>query len=229
MEVIMNGRKLYGRELVGVGLSTIILFLPATPSNSMQNQETLHFIARLAAASAEGRAGAKSTELESPKKKSSPKPVERHAFTPDKKIAVDKITSFFVRANDSKRIQLSILIVHKQEFTQAARAFFNENVTPLLFSVSTLPNRTVFFDPALLRFEQRGRIWQPGASGNLPEVLPIAAGERFGGELTDSQVQQGVILLPEWFDLKRPSRCATEIFIIWRDLLSSSFHFWGGR
>ena len=79
-----------------------------------------------------------------------------------------------------------------------------EKVTPLVFSVSTLPNRTVNFDPALLRFEQRGRIWQPNAHKNSTDVWPLEEGGHFGGVINDSQVQQGVILLPKWFAPETP-------------------------
>jgi hypothetical protein len=123
---------------------------------------------------------------------------------PTSKNAAEQITSFFIRANDSKRIQLSMLVTHKKEFTQAVRKLLQENVTPLLFSVSTLPNRTANFEPALLRFEQRGRIWQPNGLKNSIEVWPLEAGSRFGGAINESQVQQGVILLPDWFDAAAP-------------------------
>jgi hypothetical protein len=96
------------------------------------------------------------------------------------------------------------LIVHKQEFTQAVRALFRDNVTPLFLSVSTLPNRKAVFDPTLLRFEQCGRLWRPEMTGSVPEVLSLEAGEPFGGTLTDGQIHQGVILLPEWFDPQTP-------------------------
>jgi hypothetical protein len=123
---------------------------------------------------------------------------------PAAKLEANKIISFFVRANDSKRIQLSILVTYKEEFTQAVRQLTGERVTPLLFSVSTLPNRTRYFDPALLRFEQRGRSWQPNPARNAIDIWPWEEGEVFGGVLSDTQVHQGVILLPEWFDPQAP-------------------------
>jgi hypothetical protein len=129
-------------------------------------------------------------------------PIQPTKGTPN--IPTDKVTSFFVRANDSKRIQLSMLIACKEEFTQAVRALVGEKVTPLLFSVSTLPNRTVYFDPSLLRFEQRGRIWQPSTDSAAMDMLPLEEIEPFGGKLSEGQVQQGVILLPAWFDPQAP-------------------------
>jgi hypothetical protein len=84
------------------------------------------------------------------------------------------------------------------------RELFGENVTPLVFSVSTLPLRHVVFDPARLRFEQRGRAWQPDSSRRALDVWPLEEGSRFGGPIADGQIQQGVILLPAWFDPQAP-------------------------
>jgi hypothetical protein len=125
-------------------------------------------------------------------------------LSPARKLEANKITSLFVRANDSKRIQFSILITYKDEFTQAVRKLLGEEVTPLLFSVSTLPTRTAHFDPALLRFEQSGRSWQPSPERNAIDIWPWEEGGAFGGELTDTQIHQGVILLPAWFDPQAP-------------------------
>lgn len=120
------------------------------------------------------------------------------------KIEADKITSFFVRANDSKRIQLSMLVAYRAELTEAVRQIFGQKVTPLVFSVSTLPNRSVNFDPTLLRFEQRGRVWQPVANDNTADILPLDEGARFGGTVTDSEVHQGIVMLPAWINPKEP-------------------------
>jgi hypothetical protein len=120
------------------------------------------------------------------------------------KIEGDKITSFFVRANDSKRIQLSMLVAYKAELTEAVRQIFGQKVTPLVFSVSTLPNRSVQFDPTQLRFEQRGRIWQPESGDNAADFLPLDEDAKFGGTVTDGQVHQGIVLLPAWINPKEP-------------------------
>jgi hypothetical protein len=132
--------------------------------------------------------------------KSSPEPF----VTTSRKIETDKVTSFFVRANDSKRIQLSMLVAYKAEFTQAVRELVGHKVTPLVFSVSTLPNRIVYFDPSQLCFEQGGRCWRPEAMGGQLDVLSLEEGGRFGGKLTDGELHQGVIFLPEWFDPATP-------------------------
>ncbi|MGH7601814.1 MAG: hypothetical protein ACREOI_36085, partial [bacterium] len=131
-------------------------------------------------------------------------PSKNTPLSPARTLEANKITSLFVRANESNRIQLSLLITYKDEFTQAVRELIGEEVTPLLFSVSTLPTRTAQFDPALLRFEQRGRSWQPRPERNAIDVWPWEEGGAFGGTVTDAQIHQGVILLPKWFDPQTP-------------------------
>ena len=147
-----------------------------------------------------------------PKKNFSSKNAEPRPLSPARKLETNKIISLFVRANDSNRIQFSILITYKNEFTQAVRSLIGEEVTPLLFSVSTLPTRTANFDPALLRFEQRGRSWQPSPERNAIDVWPWEEGGTFGGILTDTRPQQGVILLPAWFDPQTPITLRYENF-----------------
>jgi hypothetical protein len=132
------------------------------------------------------------------------RPADRVPVVNLKKIEADKITSFFVRANDSKRIQLSMLVAYKPEFAEAVQQMVGQKVTPLVFSVSTLPNRQIEFDPAKLRFEQRGRTWQPNANHDVLEVLPLDESAKFGGLVTDHEVHQGVVLLPAWMNPKEP-------------------------
>jgi hypothetical protein len=121
-----------------------------------------------------------------------------------KKVEADKITSFFVRANDSKRIQLSMLVAYKTDLAEAVRQLLGEKVTPLVFSVSTLPNRAVVFDPAKLRFEQRGRAWQPATDNQVADIVPLDDNAKFGGVVQDGEVHQGIVLLPAWIDPQQP-------------------------
>jgi hypothetical protein len=132
------------------------------------------------------------------------RPADRVPVVNLKKIQADKVTSFFVRANDSKRIQLSMLVAYKPEFAEAVQQMVGQKVTPLVFSVSTFPNRQVEFDPAKLRFEQRGRTWQPNANHDVLDVLPLDDNAKFGGLVTDREVHQGVVLLPAWMNPKEP-------------------------
>ncbi|MDZ7364153.1 MAG: hypothetical protein ONB46_26095 [candidate division KSB1 bacterium] len=132
------------------------------------------------------------------------KPADRLPAVSLKKMETDKITSFFVRANDSKRIQLSMLVVYKAELAAAVQKIYGRKVTPLVFSVSTFPNRNVVFDPEKLRFEQSGRIWQPENNERAIEVLPLDDNAKFGGLVNDGEVHQGIVLLPAWMNPKEP-------------------------
>lgn len=124
--------------------------------------------------------------------------------TPLAKLQADKITSFFVRDNDSNRIQLSMLVAYQAELTKAVREIVGQKVTPLVFSVSTLPSRMVSFDPTQLRFEQNGRQWTPMTGPHSPDVMPLEENGVFGGKVADGEVHQGVVLLPAWFNPHRP-------------------------
>jgi hypothetical protein len=132
------------------------------------------------------------------------RPVDRLPVVNLKKMETDKITSFFVRANDSKRIQLSMLVAYKAELAVAMQKMYGQKVTPLVFSVSTFPNRQVEFDPAKLRFEQRGRIWHPENDSDAVDVLPLDDHAKFGGVVTDGEVHQGIVLLPAWMNPQEP-------------------------
>lgn len=132
------------------------------------------------------------------------RPVDRLPVVNLKKMETDKITSFFVRANDSKRIQLSMLVVYKAELAVAMQKMYGQKVTPLVFSVSTFPNRRFDFDPAKLRFEQGGRIWHPAGAEGVVDILPLDDNAKFGGVVTDGEVHQGIVLLPAWINPKAP-------------------------
>jgi hypothetical protein len=132
------------------------------------------------------------------------RPVDRIPVVNLKKMETDKITSFFVRANDSKRIQLSMLVVYKAELAVAMQKMYGRKMTPLVFSVSTFPNRNVEFDPEKLRFEQRGRIWHPESSPNAVDILPLDDNAKFGGVVTDGEIHQGIVLLPSWMNPQEP-------------------------
>jgi len=132
------------------------------------------------------------------------RPVDKIPAVNLQKTQADKITSFFVRANDSKRIQLSVLVAYKMELTEALQKMLSQKVTPLVFSVSTFPTRSVEFDPAKLRFEQNGRIWQPGANKNVADILPLDDHAKFGGVVIDGEVHQGIVLLPAWMNASEP-------------------------
>jgi len=70
----------------------------------------------------------------------------------------------------------------------------------------------VYFDPALLFFEQNGHVWQPQVSGSGLDVLPLEDGAAFGGTLVNGELHQGVILLPDWFNASEPIMLRYEDF-----------------
>jgi hypothetical protein len=194
-------QKFFRRRFISMGLGMMILLTTTSPTRSLQAQPMHYTSAELVAKKEKEEI---SEPASSPRKNASTREAGFIPSLPSRKTETDKITSIFVRANDSKRIQFSILVACRREFTQAVRELFGVNVTPLVFSVSTLPLRNVVFDPARLRFEQRGRAWQPDSSRHALDVWPLEQGSRFGGPIADGQIQQGVILLPEWFDPQAP-------------------------
>jgi hypothetical protein len=179
----------------------IMLTSPSSPVHSRQLPRAGQEAAAIAQPAGEAESRLPRHPAPSAKKSS---PGNHLPVVSSSKIERDKITSFFVHANGSKRIQLSILVVHNQEFTVSVRALLGASVTPLLFSVSTMPNRTAQFEPAQFGFEQSGRLWQPDPARAALDVWPLEAGAPFGGTIADGQVHQGVILLPEWFDSRQP-------------------------
>lgn len=187
----MNTVKILQYILVSM---VVIAILQCSPFSIVKN----------ASAQPEPQLVAANSVLTARAKKSATPKVDRLPAVSPQKIKTEKITSFFVRINDSKRIELSMLVVYEEDFAESVRAMIGQKITPLVFSVSTLSNRTVDFDPTLLRFEQHGHAWQPQAAGNTIDFLPMEEGGKFGGAITGKQVQQGVILLPAVFDPQTP-------------------------
>ena len=114
------------------------------------------------------------------------------------------IQSLFVRPEGKHSNAILILVAYNSEVTRVVREILHSNKTPLIFSVSALPSVEVDFDPALFQFEQNQKVWQPNADPNTFEILPLGKNTKFGGDLTDDEIHQGVILLPEWLDITRP-------------------------
>ncbi len=114
-------------------------------------------------------------------------------------VMVNQITSFYVRGGEQNRIMLSMLMGHNFELTTLVRQVTGDQVTPVVLSVSTLPDRQGFFDPALLSFEQNGKIWKPNVN-STDDLLPLTPETPFGGEVNQGQVHQGVFFIPAWFD-----------------------------
>jgi len=200
----MKTRTIFRRGVVSGCVIAVAQMFSSQTSEAMQREEGANASTpTLIAANLNVNTPAnepKSSKRESPLAR----PVDRIPVVNLKKMETDKITSFFVRANDSKRIQLSMLVVYKTDLAVAIQKMYGQKMTPLVFSVSTFPNRQVAFDPAKLRFEQRGRIWHPETGQNSADILPLDDNAKFGGVVTDSEVHQGIVLLPAWINPQAP-------------------------
>lgn len=116
----------------------------------------------------------------------------------------NQINSLFIRPEGKHSKTILMLVAYNEEVTKAVRRILQTNETPLIFSVSTLPSTEVFFDPTFLQFEQDDQIWQPNDKPDNYELFPLGKNAKFGGKLNDADIHQGVILLPEWFDINHP-------------------------
>jgi len=202
----MKTRIIFRRAVIGGCVVAVAQMTPFQKTLAMQNEDGAKIgssASTLVAANI--NVAAPANEAKAAKRESLlSKPTDRLPVVSLKRMETDKITSFFVRANDSKRIQLSMLVVYKAELAAAVQKMYGRKVTPLVFSVSTFPNRNVAFDPAKLRFEQRGRIWHPENNEAAVEVLPLDDNAQFGGLVSDDEVHQGIVLLPAWMNPKEP-------------------------
>lgn len=126
-------------------------------------------------------------------------------ITLEKKSTHDnKITSLFVRPAGRGSIQMTMLIAYSRSIATAARNMLNEAITPLIFSVSALPLTSAVFNPEDLIFIQNERSWSPKMADSNSAMFPLGDKGNFGGVVDETQVHQGVILLPAWFELTKP-------------------------
>ena len=123
-----------------------------------------------------------------------------------------KITSLFVRSSEKNSIDLTMLIAYNRNITSAARSLTNGKVTPLIFSVSTMPFVETNFQPSDFSFEQDGYRWSPQSNDNAFDMFPLGENASFGGNLTENDIQQGVILLPGTFDVNKPIKITYKNF-----------------
>lgn len=124
-------------------------------------------------------------------------------LTFEKKNVNNKITSLFIRPQGKATMEITMLIACSRNITNAAREILNKKITPLVFSVSTLPFVSTEFYPEDFSFIQDGRSWSPNKEEAKHDMFALGENGKFGGTVVDSQVHQGVILLPEWFDLTK--------------------------
>lgn len=112
-----------------------------------------------------------------------------------------QITPLFIRSSQKGHIDLTMLIAYDQRITNLAKEIINKTITPLIFSVSSMPFVNDNFEPERLVFEQKGKKWSPSNHPDAIDMFPIEEDVPFGGPISDTQIHQGVILLPGWFDV----------------------------
>jgi hypothetical protein len=115
-----------------------------------------------------------------------------------------KITSFFIKSAENQPVKLTMLIAFSEKITQTVRQIVKTDVTPLICSVASLPLESTEFRPEMLEFQQGRYVWSPQMSDTSWDAFPLGRAAAFGGIIEDSQIHQGVILLPAWFDIHKP-------------------------
>ncbi|MBN2011094.1 hypothetical protein JW960_17230 [candidate division KSB1 bacterium] len=130
----------------------------------------------------------------------------------NKVASTTKITSLFIRSSEDREIDLTVLVTHDDHITELIQRMLNEHVTPLIFSVSTMPFVETTFDPTAFVFEQGNKRWSPGDKNPENFVFPLGEDELFGGQMCEQDVHQGVIMLPMGFDLNKPVKVSYKNF-----------------
>jgi len=115
-----------------------------------------------------------------------------------------QITPLFIRSSHKGHIDLTMLIAYDHRITNLAKEIINKTVIPLILSVSTMPFVNDNFAPESLVFEQNGKRWSPSKHPDTIDMFPIDVDVPFGGPISDTQLHQGVIMLPGWFDIDQP-------------------------
>lgn len=129
---------------------------------------------------------------------------ESDAPKPEHKHYDKKITSLFMKADQEMNVKFTMLIAHSKSITHAIRNILDKDITPIICSVSSLPLESTEFNPTVLQFEQDGRIWSPTAEESAVDMFALGKDGHFGGTLHDSEIHQGVIFLPGWFNVHKP-------------------------
>lgn len=116
----------------------------------------------------------------------------------------DGITAYIVRDEERNTIKLTMLIGQNSTLTQRIRKMVGREVLPLIFSVSTVPGHSYYFNPLFLEFEQGGRTWRPDSSSLDSVIIILEENGKFGGLIHGGETHQAVVLLPEWFKADEP-------------------------
>ena len=115
-----------------------------------------------------------------------------------------QITPLFIRSEKKGKIDLTMLIACDNRLSKQAQHIIKKAITPLIFSVSTMPFIEMDFHPDWLIFEQNGKKWSPNNYPESIDMFPLDENVPFGGQITETQLHQGVIMLPGWFDVYQP-------------------------
>lgn len=115
-----------------------------------------------------------------------------------------KINSFFIKSAENRPVKFTMLIAFSERLARSVQKIVNNNVTPLICSVASLPLESTEFQPEQLQFQQGRYVWSPKMDATSWDAFPLGKNMAFGGIIEDSQVHQGVILLPAWFDVNKP-------------------------
>jgi len=113
-----------------------------------------------------------------------------------------RLTTFFIRGPDGRSIVMTMLLGYSSLLEKRAQALTKQRVHPIIFSVSTLPSKTVSFRPDSLIFEQGRYKWSPDPEAG--DVFPLFGDIEFKKEVSGEDVVQGIIFLPFWFDPHKP-------------------------
>jgi hypothetical protein len=119
-----------------------------------------------------------------------------------------QITPLFIRSTPKGSIDLTMLIAYDKNISRLTEQLLDKSVIPLIFSVSTMPFTEINFQPHCLVFEQDGRKWSPINSNSSFDMFPLDESLPFGGQINETQIHQGVVLLPGWFDMSQPIKIA---------------------
>ena len=130
--------------------------------------------------------------------------LEKSIFNPANTNDGQKLTSLFIKSTKDSKIKFTMLVAYNDGITQNMRQITQKEVTPLIFSVSALPLEATDFNPEEFVFSQKGHNWSPKHSKEALDMFALSVNHQFGGILHESQIHQGVIVLPEWFDLQKP-------------------------
>ncbi len=114
-----------------------------------------------------------------------------------------KVNSLFVRNSDSGPSAMIILVAYDDIVTETVQKIMQTEKIPLIFSVSTLPYKEVELEPTFIQFEQDEKRWHPESEYNN-EFFVLFQNSKFGGVITEGEVHQGIVMLPELFDITQP-------------------------